>query len=395
MTFKAHTKKIALTGMVSAMALTATAAMADTGSPSREELLAMLQTQQRQLNELQAMLKQTQAQAENAETKAEEAKASPAFLDTIQIGGTLEFEATSSETFANVDSSDLSLAKAELTFSAKPHEYVETNIVALYEDGSNNITLDEATIRIANTDEFPLYTQVGKWAVPFGNFDTAMSTDPITKTLGETKENALLVGATANGFSFEGFAYNGDTQKSGEGNNIDQFGLNVGYAGDVDGLAVAVGAGYINNIADSDGVTDKISSGTAMKDYVGGMSLNGSVGISGVLFSAGYIKATDAFDSTELAFNSKGAQPEAWNTELSYTTNILDKETTFAATYQGSDEALALELPEQRLGAAVSVVVYDNTSLTLEYLHDEDYEISKGGTGNSAQTATAKLAVEF
>ncbi|WP_417840817.1 LbtU family siderophore porin [Terasakiella sp.] len=175
-------------------------------APSREELLSMLKQQQRQLDELQAMLKQTQKQAETATAKATEAAAKPAFLDTVQIGGTLEFEATETEDFTDADTSDLSLAKAELTFSAKPHEYVTTNIVALYEDGSNNITLDEATIEIANTEAFPLYTTVGKWAMPFGNYDTAMSTDPLTKNLGETKENAILVGATHNGFSIEAFA---------------------------------------------------------------------------------------------------------------------------------------------------------------------------------------------
>lgn len=386
--------RLSFLSMTSAIALSATSAMA-ADMPSRDELWSMVQTQQRQLNQLQSMLKKTQVQAQQAAVSAEEAKSSPAFLDTIQIGGALEFEATASETFAGVDSSDLSLAKAELSFSAKPHDYVETNIVALYEDGSDNITLDEATVRISNVEEFPLYAQVGKWAVPFGNYDTAMSTDPLTKTIGETKENAVMVGVTAQGFTAEGFVYNGDTQKTGEGNNIDQYGLTVGYAGESDGLNYNVAAGYINNIADSDGVNAILSNATSLNSYVGAMSLNGSVSISGVSLSAGYVKASDAFESAELAFNSKGAQPKAWNTEVAYTTEIMGKETTFAATYQGSDEALALELPEQRLGAAVTVGIYKNTALTVEYLHDEDYSASVGGTGKNGNTATAKLAVEF
>jgi len=395
MSKKVNFSKLALGVAVSAMALSSASAQAAGEKLSYDELLAMLQKQQGQIEQLQTMVKQTAAAADEAKTKAEEVKSSPDFLDTVQIGGVLEFEATDTESFAGVDSSDMSLAKAELSFSAKPHEYVETNIVALYEDGSDNITLDKATITIANTEEFPLYTQVGKWAVPFGNYDTAMSSDPITKTLGETKENAVLVGATAAGFTAEGFFYNGDTQTVGEGDNIDQFGLNVGYETDIDGLAIAVGAGYINNIADSDGVNGKVTGGTALQDYVGGASLNGSLSVSGVTVSAGYVKATDKFQTGELAFNGKGAQPKAWNTEVAYTTEILGKETTFAATYQGSDEALALELPEQRLGAAVTVGIYDKTALTLEYLADEDYSTTEGGTGNSGHTATAKLAVEF
>ncbi|WP_419799129.1 MAG: LbtU family siderophore porin [Terasakiella sp.] len=364
-------------------------------APSREELLSMLKQQQRQLDELQAMLKQTQKQAETATAKATEAAAKPAFLDTVQIGGTLELEATETQDFTDTDTSDLSLAKVELTFSAKPHEYVTTNIVALYEDGSNNITLDEATIEIANTEAFPLYTTVGKWVMPFGNYDTAMSSDPLTKNLGETKENAILVGATYNGFSIEAFAFNGDTQKSGKGNNIDQYGINAGINGEEDGLLYSIGAAYLNNIADSDGINNKLTGATALDDYVGAISLYGSLSLNGVSASVGYVKATDNFQTGELAFNGQGAQPVAWNTEISYTMDILGKETTFAATYQGTDEALALSLPETRLGGAVTVGIYDQTSLTLEYLADEDYNVSEGGTGKDGHTTTAKLAVEF
>ncbi len=377
-------------GVASVIALTGTSALAAENFPSRDELLKMLQTQQRQLNELQDMLKQTKSKVQKVEKEA-----SSSILDTIKIGGALEFEATSSETYAGVGSSDLSLAKAELSFAAQPHKYVAANIVALYEDGSNNITLDEATITLANIDEFPLYAQVGKWAVPFGNYDTAMSSDPITLTVGETKEDALLVGLTSAGFTLEGFVYNGDTQKTGEEDQIDQYGLNLGYSGEVSGVGFALGAGYLNNIADSDGVNDKLTGGTSLRKYVGGVALNGSITTGDVTFSGGYVKAQDKFQSGELAFNSLGAQPVAWNTEIAYTTEILGKETTFAATYQGSDEALALELPERRLGAAVTVGIYDNTALSLEYLNDEDYGTADGGTGNDKHTAIAKLAVEF
>jgi len=74
---------------------------------------------------------------------------------------------------------------------------------------------------------------------------------------------------------------------------------------------------------------------------------------------------------------------------------IMGKDTTFAATLQGTDEALALSLPEKRYGAAVTVAVVEHFSITGEYLHDEDYSVSKGGTGNSGHTATLKLAAEY
>ncbi len=62
---------------------------------------------------------------------------------------------------------------------------------------------------------------------------------------------------------------------------------------------------------------------------------------------------------------------------------------------QGTNESLALSLPESRFGAAATVEILDKAAVTLEYLRDEDYGITDGGTGENGHTATVKLAVEF
>jgi hypothetical protein len=64
-------------------------------------------------------------------------------------------------------------------------------------------------------------------------------------------------------------------------------------------------------------------------------------------------------------------------------------------TVQGSDEAVALSLPETRYGGSMTVQVVPNYAATLEYLHDEDYSSSDGGTGADGHTITAKLSAEF
>ena len=364
------------------------------GAPTPAQLMDMIAAQQQQLNAMKAQLEKAQAQAQQAAAQAETA-AKPGFLDSIQVGGVIEVEATNTGTYANADSSDLALSKVELFLDTKPHEYLSTHVQLLYEDGSDNITLDEAFATLGNTEKFPMYLQAGRWAMPFGGFDTDMSTDPLTKTLGETKESSVLVGVAYEGFVAEGYLYNGDTQQAGEGDHIDQFGLNLGYEGETQGVAYAFGGGYISNIADSDGLTDKMTTATAIDDYVGGGELHASVGFSGVTLRAGYMTALDDFNSADFAFNGKDASPAAWNLEAAYTTPIMGRDVTFAATYQGSDEALALELPETRIGAAVTVNVMEHAAVTAEYIHDDDYGTSDGGTGNDAHTATVKLAVDF
>ena len=267
----------------------------------------------------------------------------------------------------------------------------------LYEDdGNENITLDEAFAVLGNTEKHPLYLQVGKWAMPFGGFDTAMSSDPLTKSLGETKEAAVLIGAHYEGLALEGYIYNGDTQKAGEGNNIDQFGAQLGYGGESGDVGYNVAVGYLNNMADSDGMTTGLGNNTtSLSKYVPGFDVHGDLTFSGVTLRAGYMMAIKSFQAGQLAFNGQGAQPAAWNVEAGYTMPIMNHETTFAGTVQGTNEALALGLPELRYGGAVSVAIVNHFSVTAEYLHDLDYDVAKDGTGNSGHTATLKLAAEY
>jgi len=86
--------------------------------------------------------------------------------------------------------------------------------------------------------------------------------------------------------------------------------------------------------------------------------------------------------------------PSAFQIECAYTAEAMGKEITLAVTCQGTDN-LAGMLPETRYGAATGIGLSDNLGLTLEYMHDEDYAISKGGTDKSADAFTAQLALEF
>jgi hypothetical protein len=365
--------------------------------PKLADLVKLIEKQQQQINALRTQLEATAGKAEQAATVAEQAAAKPSFLDTISIGGVAEVEMTSAKNFNKADTSDITLAKVEFFIDTQPHEYLSTHVQMLYEDaGSENITLDEAFATLGNTEKFPLYLQAGKWAVPFGGFDTAMSTDPLTKNMGEIKEAAILVGAAHDGLVLEGYFYNGDTQKAGQSNKIDQFGAQLGYGGETGKFAYNGAIGYLNNMADSDGLTTGLgTNATAISKYIAGLDVHGDVSFSGVTIRGGYMKALKSFQTGELAFNGQGAQPAAWNVEAAYTMPILDHETTFAATVQGTREALALGLPEKRYGGAITVSIVDHFAITGEYLHDVDYAVSKGGTGNSGHTATLKLAAEY
>lgn len=110
---------------------------------------------------------------------------------------------------------------------------------------------------------------------------------------------------------------------------------------------------------------------------------------------AEYLAATDAFRAGELAFDGGGAEPAAFQLELAYEFAIGQLPATASAGLQGTQEALALGLPEQRLLAGLSVEPWTDTSVSIEWAHDEDYALAEGGTGDSADTLTLQLAAGF
>ena len=402
---RTKTAKLSTFAIAAALTFSSTMPIMAQSAPTPQRMMEMIQAQQRQLGALKAELQKAQTQAQAASAKAEQAREAsskrgsiPGLPEGITIGGVAELEITETKTFAQASSSDIALAKAELFVDTQLHDYLGTHVQFIYEDdGTETIGLDEANFTLGNTDEFPLYLMGGKWPMPFGgSFDTAMSTDPLTLNLGEVKEAAVLLGLAKDGAVLEGYIYNGDTQRDGEGNQIDQFGLSAGYGGELSGAEYNVGIGYINNIADADAVTDGLTSSARLANgYVAGLEVHGDVTFKGITLRGAYMMALDDFASGNLAFNGQGAEPSAWVSEASYTVDIMGKETTFAGTVQGTSEALALSLPELRVGGAITVGVVEHFAITGEYLHDEDYGTSDGGTGSDGHTATLKLTAEF
>jgi hypothetical protein len=128
MKFTTHRAKAGLAALAVSAALFPFGATAQNGGPTTEQLLSLIQAQQKQLDEMKAALKKAQAKAEKADTTARDAKqAAPKSLlpDYLSIGGLVEVEGTSIEAFNRSNSSDITLAKVEAFIEARPSEYVK------------------------------------------------------------------------------------------------------------------------------------------------------------------------------------------------------------------------------------------------------------------------------
>lgn len=310
----------------------------------------------------------------------------------VEVGALIEVEAGYHNDFDGESSSDIVLATAELGVSAWVNEWVAGEITLLYEEDDTPLEVDVAIITVAPPDG-PWFVNAGQYYLPFGVFDTNMISDPLTLEIGETRESAIQAGfGKAGGFGSV-YVFNG-TNREDSDDRIDNWGANLGYGVELERFNLVASLGYINDIGDSDALQDALGTND-VPDYTGGWSLSARVESGAFTVIGEYVTAAGEFDPGVLAFNGRGAEPSAWNLEVGYGFWIGSRDAVFAVGYQGTDDGLALELPERRLVTALSVDIMEHTALSFEWAHDKDYDVGEGGTGESGDTLTTQLAVEF
>lgn len=349
--------------------------------------------QQRTITEQQTLIEGTPQHVKKLadELAAAEGEApAEAWFRNVEIAGLVEVEAGYSDYgdgFADEDSSDVVLATFELGIASQITPWVEAGASLLYEEDDTPLEVDTAFVTLANPDRSPLFVTAGQIYVPFGLYETNMVSDPLTLEVGETRESTLQVGFFQESFAGSVYLFNGDIDEDGD-DELTSWGAEAGFGGPVGGGEVTAGIGYISNLGDSDAIQDTIPDDA---DHAGAWTAH-AVGRFGPVSLIGeYLAAADDFEGGEL----DGAEPSAWNLEAGYDLELGAMPATVALGFQGTDEAVGLGLPEQRILAAVSLGIYENTALSFEWAYDEDYDMGDGGSGNDGNVVTAQLAVEF
>jgi hypothetical protein len=319
------------------------------------------------------------------------------WADKITLSGLIEAEANYEDydyddpAADDEDSSDITLATVELGVDVDIIKHVKGHVLFLWEeDDTEPVDVDEGFITLDGEDVVPLYLNVGKLYVPFGNFESHFISDPLTLELGETRESALTVGCVSEWMDVSVSAFNGDIDETGEDNHIESYVANISFSVPqelISNFGIAAGVSYISNIGDSDNLQDEILPPDGIKDYVDGFNAFLSISFMDKFFlECEYLGALDEFEAGELSFDGgKEFQPETWNFELAYAaTDRLE----VAVKYEGGDD-LGDFLPEDQYGAAVTYGLFEGTSLALEYLHGEF------DNDDERDLVTTQLAVEF
>ncbi|TNF55147.1 MAG: LbtU family siderophore porin [Gammaproteobacteria bacterium] len=307
----------------------------------------------------------------------------------LQLNGLIEAGWVYTNPYAGSSKDEGIISTLDLVMTFQPHPWVKVQASGLYQDnGRAPLELDVAQLRVG-PPEGTWFVDGGQFYLPFGRYDSSMVSDPLTLELGETREIGGGLGFALDPFFGAAYAFEGE-QHEGGGQSSNAWGLEVGFAGQVGAHSLTLALGYLSDLGDSDRLREVVEDG----DRVGGLAAS-------LLFEAGswtligeYVTATERFNlgaGEALAEQ----QPSAWMLEAGYGFDLFRKPAQIALGYQGSAEALALELPAARWLATFNLAIYDYTTVQLEYVHDQDYGASEGGTGDSGNGFTAQVAIAF
>jgi hypothetical protein len=363
----------------------------------------------------------------------------------INLSGKIEAQVLHGDKFGNFQTgsaTDVDLTGIELDTEILVNKWITGLIAFVYDNSPNssprridnsNVLLERGFLTIGNLAEFPLYGTIGQFYVPFGQYSSAMISNPFTKTLGRTKARAIELGFSKqlnseNNLNLAAFVFSDPTRTSLGNNGLHNYGANIDYTFTQPKWSLDLAASYIRNIADSVGMQHNGNSGnntfngfatndnTEVINPVSGLDARGTLGVGPVSLTAEYVTAAASFSESNLSFGSannlQGAKPSAFHTEAAYKFDAWDKPSAIVIGYDESKDALALLIPKRRYIATASTSIWKDTIESIEFRHDIDYsatDVAGGpispaiapplntitGTGKSQNTVTFQIGLYF
>jgi len=285
-------------------------------------------------------------------------------------------------------SSDIVLATAELGYEHYLGKNTSTNLIFLHEDDSSEyVELDQATINIYDLSGFNL--SMGRQYLPFGSFNSALTSDPLTLELGETREAAIGFSRSFNLATVEAYFFQGDAQPS-DNAWLPDFMARVSIADEGD-VSYSIDAYFISEMANSESLTDALANNQGLSHTVSGAGISALLSINMLTISAECLGAVKKYAAVDFDNN----RPMACHFEADTVFTLLGKETSVGIGYGLSKDAIGLELPKTRRSIGATIFLTDRISLAGEWAINADYSPVEGGNGKNSHALTAQLAMEF
>lgn len=285
----------------------------------------------------------------------------PRRLESFAWGLLLEAEGSYAKNNGE-EESDLVLATVEFVVDAAVNRWLRGHVCLLWEeDDTEPLALDEAVITVGSA----FYVQAGKYYLPFGNFESAFVSDPLTLELAEINTSSALTGYGNEWFDVGVGAFKGDDEDV-----VDTF-----YAAancTVSDLLVC-GAYWLSDLLETDGLADLNDD---LDQREGGAGLYANLYVGPVVVNTEVVGALNSYDIAGAEY-----QPLAYSVETSV---LIAEKWMVGVKYEGSDDfyaefdgvALEGQFHDEGYGAVVAYGFHENAAISTEYMrlvyHDEE-----------------------
>ncbi|NGX51658.1 MAG: hypothetical protein K1060chlam2_01531 [Chlamydiae bacterium] len=237
----------------------------------------------------------------------------------------------------------------------------------------------------------PWYLTIGQTFVPFGQYTTFDAIhSPLTDILFRTLARDVALGYYNETIHCVAYVFKGSSFAD-SGNNINNYGIKLGYKFNFKKLHGKLSVGAIRNIADSLGMQavfgDPINS-EKLRHVVPGFNFHGNILIGNWNLILAYNQALRAFSRRDTAFSKNGTtffgpRPKAFDIELAYSFTIVGRPTSIALAHTRSYQALAFDIPKERTTLTWAIYVFRGSLLSFELNSDKLYDASNRVRGNS------------
>lgn len=338
------------------------------------------------------------------------------YRPVIVLGGRVEGQILGGSSFNGAES-DINLSGAELDVYALAGPWASGLLSIEYDSSppstgnrsiNSRLFLRRGFLTIGNLNRFPLYFSLGQMYAPFGRYASNMVTTPLTESVGRILARTAVLGFAKDGFSVQGYAFNGPTNILGDSSSvINQGGVNAIYDYVSNNWNAHLGAGIVSNLAASEGMQDNgipetyVGSTTQLQYFSGfgaigsnstetlirrvpALDMHAMIGNRLYDLIAEYIMSTRSFALQDLSFNGSSASPSAIQLEGDYKFHMFKKPFTAALSWGQTWQSAALNLPYQSIAAILSTSLWRSTVESIEFRHDNGYStavITNSGRG--------------
>lgn len=268
---------------------------------------------------------------------------------------------------------------------------------------NSKFNVEDIAMTIGDFTKAPFFASIGQFDLPFGKYSTSMILDPLTKTIGKTRERAINVGFLKNGFYGSAYVFKGDNLIKRHKGGINDGGVNLGYSFSKGDFSFGMDAGVILNLADSLGYNSYGSPWIGVNKRVKGGDVNVSVGYKNLHLISEWVGALNKFDAKDYSYNGKGASPKAFYSELEYQFKTPKpffvgagyghswQAAWYDCFYNPNSNAIS-DMPKSIYSAVLGGSIFRNTEEKIEYRHDKGYQ---GYPWSKRNTVVAQIDLYF